>query len=93
MAPKANVKKSTGGDWVLRLREAGDLTEDFVGMEWEAFRMIHRYHLARLNSICIKNFYTLYLKVFFFSDLPQMTMPYFLADVEEASADLSVEGR
>jgi hypothetical protein len=66
MAPKANVKKSTGGDWVLRLREAGDLTEDFVGMEWEAFRMIHRYHLARLNSIGIKNFYTFYLKVSFF---------------------------
>ena len=92
MAPKANVKKSTGGDWVLRLREAGDLTEDFVGMEWEAFRKIHRYHLARLNSIGIKNFYTFYI-TFLFSDLPQMTMPYFLADVEEASADLSVEGR
>ena len=78
-AQGANIKKSTSGDWVLRMRQpdelflrtlllnpkkifvpfventpSGALSDDFVGMEAEAFELVKRYHQANNPFFSLK---------------------------------------
>lgn len=56
--PSAELKKSTGGEWVLRINDDVGPTTDFSGAQREALVILYRYHTGSNKYFFLQLFRT-----------------------------------